>query len=456
MEEAARSLVLLPARAVKPSIQLVIKYPNWYEHFQGLGFHLEAESKLFDRIYTGTETRDATRSAQHLQEYHGYSIYRYFENIKPGGNGGGWVDPFGMTSSDRYAEQLWLTLIAKAPEITLFEFRALARPLRLADRAAWQGTGTSFDFDTAAAPARLPDGSLREDATIALVAGDTFAQADRVVGLLGAPLGVKSYRPYHSVGEDHLQSVLGMLGIPIDLVPDFPFDAPMVLLTESAQFDPQIVAKIKRRLYAGKPVMITSGLLGALQGKGIEDIVELRLIGGRIAIKEYLVGWSQVHQGEKEILLPKIQYLTNDSWEEVSGISGAGGCPLFLSAAYANSTLYVLAVPDNFSDLYTLPAGALAPIRAALSQGLAVWLDGPSKVSLFMYDNRHLIVESFRDEAVEVILVTSSAVLTVEDALSGASLAAVPILDWRRQPSGTLAWKLSLPAHSYRVLRWEA
>jgi hypothetical protein len=58
MEEAARELVIEPARAVKPNVNLVIKYPNWYEHFQGLGFHLEAEPGLFDGLYTGTETRD--------------------------------------------------------------------------------------------------------------------------------------------------------------------------------------------------------------------------------------------------------------------------------------------------------------------------------------------------------------------------------------------------------------
>jgi len=36
------------------------------------------------------------------------------------------------------------------------------------------------------------------------------------------------------------------------------------------------VDKIKAQLVAGKSVAITSGLLRALQGKGIEDIVEAR------------------------------------------------------------------------------------------------------------------------------------------------------------------------------------
>ncbi len=84
MTEAAQSLVIGPAKKVNPKVKVVIKYPNWYEHFQGLGFDLERGPRLFDGIYTGTETRDAVMSDQHLQEYLGYNIFRYFENIKPG------------------------------------------------------------------------------------------------------------------------------------------------------------------------------------------------------------------------------------------------------------------------------------------------------------------------------------------------------------------------------------
>ena len=154
MAEAAQNLVLGPAKAVNPRVKVVVKYPNWYEHFQGLGFDLEGEPPLFDGLYTGTETRDPVYSNQHLQPYHGYSIMRYFENIKPGGNGGGWVDTGGMRTLDRYAEQLWLTLLAKAPEITLFDFRQLQRPIETSHRAEWQDAAakdaqegdTHFDF----------------------------------------------------------------------------------------------------------------------------------------------------------------------------------------------------------------------------------------------------------------------------------------------------------------------
>ena len=105
MEDAAAELVLEPARAINPDAEVVIKYPNWYEHFQGLGFNLEKQPALFDGLYTGTETRNRTGN-QHLQQYHGYLIVRYFEHLKPGNNRGGWVDTGGSDPLDRYAEQL--------------------------------------------------------------------------------------------------------------------------------------------------------------------------------------------------------------------------------------------------------------------------------------------------------------------------------------------------------------
>jgi len=63
LDEAARNLVLAPARAANPRVKVIIKYPNWYDHFHGLGFDLEKGPRTFDAIYSGTETRDAVRSA---------------------------------------------------------------------------------------------------------------------------------------------------------------------------------------------------------------------------------------------------------------------------------------------------------------------------------------------------------------------------------------------------------
>ena len=198
LEEASRELILKPAKAVNPNVKVIIKYPNWYEHFQGLGFNLRAQPALFDGLYTGTETRDPVRSQQHLQQYQSYLIFRYFENLKPGGNTGGWVDTGGVPYMDRYAEQLWLTLFAKAPEITLFDFRQMLRPFSADDhRAQWQGKRTSFDFDEMIKPVQSGNGETVTPTTFARAAGYTLEKIDAFLSELGQPVGVKSYKPYH-------------------------------------------------------------------------------------------------------------------------------------------------------------------------------------------------------------------------------------------------------------------
>jgi hypothetical protein len=459
MEEAARNLVVGPAKAVNPKVKMVIKYPNWYEHFQGLGFNLEKEPAIFDGIYTGTETRDAVFSAQHLQQYLGYNIFRYFSNIKPGGNGGGWVDPGGMGNFDRYAEQLWVTLFAKAPEATLFDFRQLQREILPAYRAPWQGQGTSFDFDAMMKPVDLNGGKPEKPTTIARAAGYAFETVDQFLGQLGNPVGIKSYRPFHSLGEDFLQNYLGMIGLPMDERPVFPTEDSVILLTEEASFDKDIVKKIKGQLVQGKSVIITSGLLRALQGKGIEDIAEIRYTDRKALVKDFVVGFGRTAQSEKPILIPQINYLTNDSWEMLSAIDGPNGWPLLHEADYSKGKFYVLVIPENFADFYHFPAGALNTIRKVLCSQLNVQIEGPANVSLYVYDNNTCIVESFLPEETEINIVTTKEYTQLTDLRTKESFTGTardPQRFWfMPKDYGTHAFTIKLKPHSFRVFKFE-
>lgn len=456
LAKAAQELVVGPAKKVNPDVVVIIKYPNWYEHFQGLGFNLEAEPKIFDKLYTGTETRDPVFSQQHLQQYLSYNIFRYFENIKPGANAGGWVDTGGSFRLDRYAEQLWLTLFAKAPEITLFDFRQMERPIQETMRGEWQDLGTSFNFDDMTAPVRNTDGTLKKEATMALAAGYALKQIDETLSDLGTPVGLMSYKPYHSTGEDFLHNYLGMVGIPIDLKPEFPTEANTVLLTESAKYDPLIVDKMEKQLVDGKTVVITSGLLRALQGKGIEDIVELEYTNRKALIKDFVVGFGAPAQSKEEMLIPQIQYLTNDSWEEVSSLDAGIGWPIFHSARYANSTLYVITIPENFGDIYNLPPQVLKRIKRTVMQDLYVRVDGPNKISLFVYDNNTFIVHSFLDEPSDIELILDPKYKTLTDLRLKQNLDREPPAQnrqWWRMAENKSIFKTQIKPHSYRVFR---
>lgn len=460
MAEAAQSLIIGPAKRVNPRVKVVVKYPNWYEHFQGLGFNLEKEPRLFDGIYTGTETRDAVLFAQHLQPYLGYNIFRYFENIAPGRNGGGWVDPGGMTTADRYAEQLWITLFAKAPEQTLFDFRQLSRPLYPSDRAPWQGAKTSFDYDEMMQPVNYNGGAASRPTTIAAIAGYTFEKVDSLLGFLGKPKGIKSYRPFHSTGEDFLQNYLGMVGLPMDMQPEFPAEDSLILLTEEARFDPGIVDRIKKQLLTGRTVVITSGLLKAIQDKGLNDIAELRYTDRKAMVQDFTAsGTFRLIHTDKPILIPQIQYLTNDSWEIASGISGASGWPLLHEADYSKGHLYILTIPDNFSDLYNLPAEVLNKVREVMCKQLNVQMEGPSQISLYVYDNNTCIVESFLDKEVEVKLLTSRQFSHITDLGSGqvyqGELKRPGVSYIEKDLREKYIFPVVIKPHSFRVFRME-
>lgn len=436
MREASAELVLQPARAINPKIRMIIKYPNWYEHFQGLGYDLEKQPQMFDAIYTGTETRDPYVTDQLLQQYESYLIYRYFSNIRPDGkNLGGWVDTFSTRYVDRYAEQLWLTMLAKAPEITLFNWSPMmeTRPVEPGNREAWAKLPTSFRWEEMTASYQ-PAGDKDPGPGWGRVAGYSLEQIDKVVGKLGRPVGLATYKPYHSTGEDFLHNYLGNVGIPLELTPHFPVDAKVVLLTECAKHDPDIVGKMKAQLTAGKHVVITSGLLQSLEDRGIRDIVEIEATGRTVGISEYVLGYgagagrilNDPNTASPTVLFPEIRFLTNDSWPIIRGVAGAKGFPLMLMNRYSQGVLYVLTIPENISDLYNLPPDVLTAIKTFVDADAPVRLEAPAPVSLFTYDNNTFVVHSFRDEPVEVTLSLAGSEPKLRNALTDAALEPAP------------------------------
>lgn len=458
MTEAGRDLVLKPAKKVNPQIKVIIKYPNWYDHFQGLGFNLEEGPQLFDGIWTGTETRDPAGN-QHLQNYLSYNIIRYFDNLRLGYNGGGWVDVGGLNMGmDRYAEQLHLTMLAKAPEIILFAYHQLL-DVKLSPkyRTPWQGMGTSFNYDEVTAPIRLEDGSLVEPTTMARIAGVVLKQTDKLIHKLGNPVGIKSYKPFHAAGDDFLQNYLGMIGLPMDMRPVFPEDQQVVLLTAQAAQDTEIMAKIKRQLQSGRDVVVTSSLLKAIPEK-LTEVAELRCTDLKALVNDF----GRYGQSGRDLLIPQVQYYTNDAWEMVSAgrplTGGVSGYPILLRAPYATGNLYVLTIPDDMGNLYDFPANALNEIRRIMSKDIGVCLEAPSKVGLFVYDNKTLVVENFNDEPVEVRIVTGDKVMKLESLEDGTVLGplpAGPVIQTRRPVTPKNSFRLLLLPHSYKAFRYK-
>jgi len=367
LKEVSEGIIIKTAKQVNPNVNLIIKYPNWYDEYQNTGYNLKDEPQIFDQIYTGTETRDPKYTQQNLQRYLSYFLIRYLENVKPDGNGGGWFDTFDcLYNLGSYAEQGYLTLFAKAKEVTLFCMSSL----------------------------------LRRDNIFVPIAGFVFDQVDQFLGELGTPIGIPCYKPYHSSGEYYLHSYLGMLGLPLEPMPEFPTGSELVLLTESAKDDPLIMGYIKEQLTSGKKVVITSGLLKALNGNGFEDIAQIRYTDHKVAVSKFAYPFYECSFGNyvdaaKKILIPQIELSTNDCTPLIVGFGENKNYPILIQVKYGSGILYVLTIPEDFGDLYHLPDAILGQIRRNLTNPAGIWLEGPANVGLFLYDNNTLIVESF-------------------------------------------------------------
>jgi hypothetical protein len=380
------------------------------------------------------------------------------------------VDTFSIHYIDRYAEQLWDTVFAKAPEMMLFEWSGMLRSIPAGARTNWENLHTSFDYNQMlqAWSSNAPAGS---EPTIARVAGYSLEQADSFLGQLGRPIGIACYKPFQSTGEDFLHNYLGNIGIPIDLHPDFPTNADLVLLTESAKFDPGIVGKIKAQLVAGKSVVITSGLLRALQGKGIENIVEAQYTDRKILAHQYLSSYGAGNgtiigdDQASDVLFPELDFLTNDSWALVRALADGRGYPLLFMDRYSKGILYVWAIPDNFNDLYRLPVEVTSALKNYLMRGFPVRMDAPAQVALFAYDNNSFIVESYLPAATDVRIFIAGSATKLRNIVTGEILTGQPGNAGGRGRRGggrggegaepRMTFNAHLPPHSYAVFSVE-
>ena len=367
MKDISVDLVVTPAKKVNPDINMIIKFPNWYECFQENGYNLKDEPNIFDMIYTGTETRDPLYTQQHLPKYLSYFIMRYFENVKPGKNGGGWFDTFECRGNlNYYVEQAYLTMFSKPKEMTLFCLSALM------DKR-WS--------------------------IFTPLAGYALSEVDEFLGELGNPVGTSCYIPYHSNGEDYLHNYIGMLGIPLEPYPEYPEGHGKIFLTESAAKDPNIVSKIDKTLRNGGDVIITSGLVKALADKGLGQMANIRWSGKKAKVSTYGISntglnLNAVAGSDKEILLPWMHVSTNDIWTLVEGLGTDNSVPVLMTVGYGKGHLFILTIPEDQGDLYNYPQEILTQIRKVFCTS-PVSLETKAKVALFTYDNDTFVVESF-------------------------------------------------------------
>ena len=93
-----------------------------------------------------------------------------------------------------------------------------------------------------------------------------------------------------------------------------------------------------------------------------------------------------------------------------------------------------------------------------MSKDVGAYIEGPSKVALFPYDNRTLVVENFNDEAVSLRVVITEKVGVLRNLLTDEQLKPADVVPARNTffrnrfmgyPDGATVFDLKLAAHSY-------
>ena len=350
---------------------MLFRSPNWAESYQETGYNPAEQRKLFDMVYTGTETRDPVTTDQHLPRYLSYSLMTYFENMWPGHNGGGWFDNFDTHVTEHYLEQAYLTAFSKPKELMLFCFQSL--------------------YDNMYVPAL----------------GYQLDKLDALLDHVGNPVGLPCYLPDDCQGEDNVQDFLGMVGLPVVCTPYFPEDAKQILLTRSSACDPEVVDKLEGWLKrTGGDALVTTGFLEATMERGVKRLTSIRLRGRHVTVDRWRVEDADRQNrcvypmGEAPVTLPVAEFRNNATWAVVKGMRGEESYGMLLEDVYCDSRLWTLAVPDAFPDFYHIPAEALSRIRQAMPVNGA-WLEGGARISLFAYDNDTLVLYPYVMEGVQ-------------------------------------------------------
>lgn len=256
MNMIGEEYILKPAKAVNPNVKIINKFPQWYDDFHRRGYEILGQSRSYDYIWVGTETRDNDffNNSEGLNDpqYSGYFIMRWLTNIAGDKTGGGWFDALGTTAKT-YLEQARQTVLADAKEMMLFSYGGLTRETN--EYGNRKGTGIA---DIEALKVELP--GLFELAEL--------VDNKPIKGILAVkPANSEPHSQYDTTktfrGRDadaYIYNFAGMIGLPLVPREKIDMDARAAFFPVQILKDPEWRSKLDQLLADNKPVLITDGL----------------------------------------------------------------------------------------------------------------------------------------------------------------------------------------------------
>ncbi|HTY12402.1 MAG TPA: hypothetical protein VMF88_15170 [Bacteroidota bacterium] len=375
--QQSKKYIIDAAKEVNPNAKVIIKYPNWYEGHRQNGYDVYHETLQFDNMAVGIETRNRMTHDQHIPIYSGYIFQKWFSSVDPSKWVGSWLDNYDMKGDDNdYVAQVWQAVLAQTPEVIL-----------------WCA------------------GQLYPD----IPASDVYPhfiemlpEFDRVAGMLnGQSRGVPIYLPYGSTGEYNIFGYLGMAGIPLTPVAQFPTEGQNAIFTLHSLQDPKLAEELLGRLKDGHDVFMTWGLWKKLQGTEFKNTLCLMESEGSVASSQFRVriGWDeQLYKADKAFSFPRIETSTWPYVRDVAVEQDDYDYGVLLEAQYLKGTMYVLNMPENSYDLLRFPVPVLNAIRRPFAKDLGMQLDGPGGVSMYMFGTKQYALYNMSDQAAPLSL----------------------------------------------------
>jgi hypothetical protein len=383
--EQSKKVIIGAAREVNPKVRITIKYPNWYESHRDNGYDVYHETRLYDQMAVGIETRQRMVHDQHIPIYSGYVFQKWWPGVEPQKWVGSWLDNYEMKGdSNDYVAQVWQAVLARTPEIILWCAGQL-----------WPANPSS-------------------DVYAHLVR--TLPEFDRIAGLLqGDARGVPIHLPYGTTGEYNIFGYLGMAGIPLAPAPAIPAAGKSAIFTlhsvseGSLPCDTALAARLIDRLKNGQDVFMTCELWKRLRTSEIGNALMLvpgaegSMSSNQIRIR---TGWfsKTVITAEHPIAIPTVRSTTWPEARDVALVRDDFDYGLLFHVQYLRGDLYVLNLPDNSYDLLRLPAPALELVRRAFVGELGVELIGQGSVAMYLFGDRQYVLYNMGDIAAPVAL----------------------------------------------------
>lgn len=387
LTEIASSVFIEPARSVNPDINMIIKYPQWYDRFHMFGYDVESGPKLFDQVWVGTETRGQyTQRFGFVQPYEGFVNYRWIASLAGDKIGGAWFDHGDCDRLD-FIEQAYQSVLAGAQELVIFNYGSFVN--------GHQGHHLlRMDFEKLAALAKT---------------------------IKSAPVqGIAAYKPPQSDagGDLYIMDFIGMLGIPLVPVSSYPIEAQTIFLPTQAASDPGIVSKVEASLKQGARIIMTSGFLAnaeigdkLIARTGISKPFIQPLSADKIKIEGVIKSLERPLDMEADLNV-------HDAAILLEAIAGDRPIPFLTKSP--DGQIYVLN-SHTFSEtdfeavgevllcprllgLLELPQSWANNIRGVFNEKLNIELDAPTRVTMQTLENGDIVLHNYNQDEVEVEL----------------------------------------------------